>query len=193
MPPVSVAAAMAESSFLEAAAVDIEPDILKQRVEPIFDVFTQHLSGRKKQEVLERVVNSLYVIGENHVATDGFAGLHGHPAAYKRAAGVIEVAEPKFHEKGYLEWALVLKLGDMNFFRIIPHYKIAADAVASFYMDDLSHHGLPRDSDARRLWVAKHLIPIELQGRGTREMAYRFGNLAKEKNHGLQFIYGLTR
>jgi len=198
MPSISVAAGMAERNYLERVALEVDESRLRERVSPVFDVFTQHISDSRRQRALEGVINSIYVIGETDANVVDCVGLNGHPAAYKRASGVIEIVEPKFDEKGYFDWALVLKIGDMSLSSpIINHHKIAADAVASFYLDR-SSHGLPKERDGRKLWIAKHLIPMELQGEGTRQLAYRIGNQAKQMEQdkpgtGLQHIYELTR
>ena len=203
MPSVSVAASIAERNYLERVALEVDESRLRERVSPVFDVFTQHLSNRRRHRVLEEVINSIYVIGENDANVVDHApfrrvGLNGHSAAYKRASGAIEVAEPKFDENGYFEWALVLKIGDMHMFtRIIKHPKIAADAVAAFYLDR-SSHGAPKEGDRKKLLIAKYLIPMVLQGKGTTQLAYRIGNQAKQMEQdkpgtGLQHIYELTR
>ncbi|MFC1728140.1 hypothetical protein ACFLZ7_01585 [Nanoarchaeota archaeon] len=203
MPSVGAAAAIAEMDYLERTALKVDKSRLRKRVSPVFNVFTQHLSDSRKKRALEEVTDSIYVIGEKDarvVDNDPFGGvgLNRHPVAYKRGSGVVEVSEPRFDEKGYLDWALVLKIGDMNMFnRIIPHYKIAADAVASFYLD-MSSQGLPKEGDERKLWIAKQLIHIAFQGKGTRELAYRVGNQSKQMEQdkpgtGLQHIYERTR
>ena len=205
MPGVSAAAAIAEMSYLEKVAVEVDKDRLEKRVSPVFDVFTQQLSEWRRQKTLGKVLNSTYVIDDkyaDYTIFDSFMGCVGlgrNPSAYKRVIGAIEVDKSRFDEKGYLDWALVLMLGDRGIFnRIINHYKIAADAVAAFYLDRFSKCGLSEEKDGRRLFVAKHLIPIECQGEGTRKLAYRLGNQAKQmedekQGTGLQHIYELTK
>lgn len=211
MPPVSFTLIKNELDYLKRVMINVERDKLKKRIMPVFDVFTQHLSEKRKQRTLDRVLNSIFVIDERKDTytverTSGTyfeVGLEGNSALYK--LGLIEVAEYAFDDIGYLERALILKLGTMDMFnRIITHYGIAANAVSAFYIGYSAFgllkegHGLFDMDDVISLRIAKHLIPIELQRKGTRELAYRIGNQARKieqekPNTGLQYIYELTR
>jgi len=200
MPSISAATAITESSFLEKAAIEVDEEALIDRISPVFDVFTQHLSTARGEKALDRLLDSIYVIGADYCAEAGF---DTHPIKYSRAVGAVEVAEHKFDEVGYLECGLLLRLGHIRFLnpfrrKVVKHYKIAADAVAAFYLEELSNYGLPQETDNRILWIAKNLLPVEFQGKKTKEASFRLGNLAREKELrnkgvGLQLIYENTK
>ncbi|MBI4152014.1 hypothetical protein HY496_03515 [Candidatus Woesearchaeota archaeon] len=199
MPPMFVATAIAEIQYLHAFASDVDKSLIRERVLPVFTVFTQHLKDKKKQDELERIVDSVFVLRDDgSLPRDHPGGLNGFPASYKRASGAIVVAESEFNEKGYLEWAFLLKMGD--FLRIKPiirHPVVTANAVASFYLD-MASEGLPQQRDGIRLWAVKYVFPTVFQGEGIHKMAYRMGNEAKQRERetggsGLQYIYELTR
>jgi len=197
-----------EQNFLNKASLELDNDILKRRLSPLFDVFTQDVKTTRKGKILEKLVDSIHIIKSSYWSEDkdykipGFVtscdiGINTYPA--KTKYGFIEVAEPYFDEKGHLEREFLLGLGDIGFpfLSILKHFKIAADAVAAFYLENkFAGYGLPTREDYRTFWIAKHFIPSEFQMKKTREASYRLGNLAREKEEegtGLQFIYEQTR
>jgi hypothetical protein len=206
MPPISYSAAMAEISFLEKAAIEVENEVVKARIAPVFDVFTQHLPDVRKEKALEKVLDSVKVIGKKYLGYGGIdysgllmVGLNGADAAYKRSSGFVEVAEPSFNERGCFDAAIIMKIGDLDVVRsIIKSPTVAADAVAEFYLNFSPQSGMPLKSDAIKILLASYVIPRAFHGRKTRELAYRLGNQAREieqetKGAGLQHIYERTK
>lgn len=218
---VSRTRAVLEDRFLNIASVEVDREVLRGRVRPVFDVFTQHVRPRKKERLLEEVVRSIRVIETDmsqfsrkeknylfYLCWNG-AGLNGSHVAYKFWG--VEIANDKLDEPGHLEWGIMMKLGSDGspFTSTVRHYKIAADAVAAFYREEFSSYGFLRKEDNERLSLIKRFVPVEWQGQRTRELAYKLGNLArvheKQLEHparprdsregmpGLQMIYEKTR
>ncbi|MFZ5955194.1 MAG: hypothetical protein ACOYT4_02110 [Nanoarchaeota archaeon] len=200
MPPVSVTNALSEFDYLRGASIKVDNSVLEKRIIPLLEVFTQALSDKERNNVNAVVLNSIYVISRKH-ENDHFRGLYGRPSAYKRAGGVIEVSESKFYEKGYLEHALLLKLGDMGllFNRIVEYPILSANAVSAFYLDHFAGHGqFNGKTDALKLFIYKHMIPADIPLKITRIIGFKIGNTAKtiEKEKpgtGLQYIYEMLK
>ena len=198
MPPVSVAYAMAERDYLRWASIETKKEDLEKRIEPVFSVFTQHLKPKHREETKKKVLDSIFVIDEykRYGPIQG-VGLGFSPSAYKRVNGAIEVSEFNFNKLGYLEWAMLLKLGDMDWpIPIIKNPVLAANAVVSFYLKNYENFGLPTKEDDRSLWWAKYIIPTEFQGEKIEKISYKHGNLARvlekeKKGSGLEYIYNL--
>jgi len=185
-----------EMELLEAGEIKMNRASLRKRISEICDVFTQDLEEERKRNVLERILNSIYVISQDHWKNQEnslfLTGYINQPAIYLPTSRIIKIAEHYFNKKGYLERELLFMLGNVN-------VKITADAVAAFYLEDeFVGYGLPTQRDYRVLWVAKNLIPADFQWGKIREASYRLGNLARENERkkegtGLQYIYEQTR
>ncbi|HLD04542.1 MAG TPA: hypothetical protein VJG90_02370 [Candidatus Nanoarchaeia archaeon] len=111
----------------------------------------------------------------------------------------VQVVEGCLEERGYLDRAIISKLGHdlLPWRRVLKNAELAADAVAAMYLDRCHSYGTLDKGDDRRLWVCKKL-PDLVQGRKTRGVAFRLGNEARlledrKLGAGLQFIYDMTQ